>query len=366
MACWGLPEAPLRSLLLVAVLAGCAAPPADTAPPDPFILGGTLADDPAYDAVVSLQLRDYDGSFMRLPHCSGTVIRSGLRAWVLTAAHCLVKDPNSLTIVPLQPRDLAVYTGQDPYLDLQDHLVPVQRVVVYPGYDRARLEGDLGLVQLTIAPEGIVPVQEDPAAEALSDADAGLVGDLVGFGYDQNGTIGPKRHVFEPLGGVGCGDACIGGADPETHLWMDLSDGTGICFGDSGGPWLFPRPDGVRIGGLGSYVGVRCTGYGVDTKVDRFEEWIVATAGRPCTDGVCPDEDVTPPVITVLRVREWPDAYRVVFVTSEPASCTTCDDGAPCTATSGRRHVVTRRRDGDPTITCADPSGNTSTKTVAL
>ena len=263
--------------LLIAACAGEVVVDENTTPEIQPILNGDPAARPEHQAVVSLHTRVKKGKKFDYVEtnifCSGTLIAPDV---VLSAAHCLQGEG---------PNSVAVYVGDDPTVDLADHLYLVSEVAVHPGYSSFSLVNDIALVRLASSVTETAPVPHLAAVDALDNGDIGSILNFAGFGETENGTYDVRLQVDGTLEGFGCGHAaCSGGGDPATQIWYSQDAGSnggtesGPCYGDSGGPaftYLGPGTyENPRVAGITSYGDADCTVYGVSTKVDAFETFI--------------------------------------------------------------------------------------------
>jgi secreted trypsin-like serine protease len=244
---------------------------------DQPILNGDPASRPEHQAVVSLHQRTKRGKKIDYVSenifCSGTLIASDV---VLTAGHCLEQT---------KPTEVAVYVGDDPTVDIADHVYMVDQVLVHPSYDSYALTDDIALLRLARDVTEAAPVPHLPASLALGAADVGGILNFAGFGQTENGTYDLRLQVDGTLEGFGCGHAsCYDGGDAATQIWYNQDaannggNETGPCFGDSGGPAFAYRGAGTYeepyVAGITSYGDSNCTEYGVSTRVDAYQGFI--------------------------------------------------------------------------------------------
>ena len=276
----------------------------------PKIYGGSAPDAPHHDAVVSLHQLTRSGSVYVLPFCTGTLIAEDV---VLTAAHCLDTARGGTSFKTMEPTQLAVYVGDDPRVDIVDHLYAVSATEIYSGYDRRNLTGDIALLQLSTAPsESVSPVDPLPSSLGFTASDASdpaLNLNFVGYGEIEDGSWGGKLQADAPLAGLGCAlPSCWDSGDAATQISYSQTDGAGPCSGDSGGPAFIQRSGTWYVGGITSYGDSYCEYYGVSTRVDAYgtfiDDFIAGGGGSgsggdggatgdggadTCGDGVCDD-----------------------------------------------------------------------------
>jgi len=280
------------TLLGLAALAACAPQPiqvidgaGDLGEADFKIYGGSGPDAPEHDAVVALHQLSSDGTSVYVsPFCTGTLIEGDV---VLTAAHCLdTAGGGGPRFRTLDPSQLAIYVGDDPEVDILDHLYLVSETLINPSYNRRALRDDIALVRLSGAvTEALSPVAGLPSAEGFTSGDAGATLNFAGFGEAEDGSSSVKLQVDGVLGGLGCAVPGCSGGDAATQISYSQSAGAGPCFGDSGGPAFLDRSGTPYVAGITSYGDSGCAIYGVSTRVDAFESWIGDFTGSGSGDG---------------------------------------------------------------------------------
>ena len=329
------------------------------------IYNGYPPDAPEHDAVVGLHQLTKDGlSVYVQPFCSGTLIAPNV---VITAGHCLdTARATAPKFKTMKASMLAIYVGDDPSVDILDHLYVVSETVIYPAYNRRALRNDIALVRLaTDITEPVAPVPNLPAGIGFTSADVGTLINIAGFGETETGDSGVKLQVDVELGSLGCDIyGCPDAGDAATQIAYAQSE-AGPCFGDSGGP-AFAYRDGVAyVGGLTSYGDSYCTIYGVSTRVDAFETWVndfIGVTPPPppppdCSaDGWCnpecavgEDPDCTTPPPPDCSADGWCNPECAVgedpdCTTPPPSDCGNgvCDDGESC---DGRYDTIPCRED---------------------
>ena len=283
-------------------------PPAGAAQAEtPDIIGGREATPGAWPWQVGLINRMNENTFLG-QFCGGTLIAED---WVLTAAHCVDGVEGSLVDVLVGAHRLSD-TGTR---------VAAAEAYVHPGYDPYYLDNDLALLRLS------VPVTQTPISlfRPISGTDEYdyMRATVIGWGQSSvdywSGTPYPDalREVSLPVvsheqcaasyySGITDNMICAG-YEPLTK---------GACYGDSGGPLMVQKSDGVwqQIGivsfgpyGCVTYYGA---GYDVFTRVSRYTSWIDGCIADP--DSLqCSGADLYEPDNSAAEARMLPSAGAV-------------------------------------------------------
>ncbi|MBC7643787.1 MAG: serine protease [Thermoleophilia bacterium] len=284
-------------------------------------------------ALVSAKSTDArDGQF-----CAGSLITPTL---VLTAAHCVTTDDSEfsaegdedfhihkslvkghrLALTINAPAAVDVIAGRRTLSDdASGERIHVTGIIVHPKYDQYTARFDVALLRLASAPAGATSVQiAGPTESALWGNGAGMAVNvptsspaIVGWGERASGQISvfgvtlantlsevavPIRSDDEcdhggPAAGLGYGrnfdpttQLCVGTLDTSNYL-NDSSatpNGTGACYGDSGGPLMVTDgAGGWRVAGITSW-GIECgsrTFFSVYTRAAAIQAF--ATSNPP-------------------------------------------------------------------------------------
>jgi secreted trypsin-like serine protease len=239
--------------------------------------------------------------------CGGSLVAE---RWVLTAAHCIGSGAGRPGDFAVVERTMQIDLELDGNAGHGGRRLAVKQVIVHDGYDLAKKENDIALLELT-APAQSTPVPYARAAtSALEETGRDAVvtgwGMLREIGLDAQGQrvdaqtgqlitqanasefLDDKlRQVELPLIGwekcrevyQNTGTAVI---DARTLCAGVAQGGKDSCQGDSGGP-LVARDEKnffVQIGVVSWGVGCGRAGYpGVYTRVSAFEAWLREKTG---------------------------------------------------------------------------------------
>jgi len=257
--------------------------------------------------------------------CTGTVVAPRV---ILTAAHC-VEDLERGGFTPAQ--QYAVATGTTtPSKALRQNVFRVLETHVYPGFDPGGLHGDAGVLILDRPTGAPVIAMAGSGDAALYEGGAPV--QLTGWGV----TKANAKEAPESLRATSMVVQKPALCKQKTRndrpnyspaLQMCTLDTptkkSGGCFGDSGGPAIGVRPDGVPVElGVISTGGAFCSTKlpNVLTRVDVISgwvsEWIAATESggpRPIVDPKTPFPLLTKPVAEEFAVLTLQDHFGSRF-----------------------------------------------------
>jgi hypothetical protein len=212
----------------------------------PWIINGVPTS--AYPAVAGLEI--LDGS-TRLSLCTGTLVS---RSVILTAAHCVARDPVAIRATFFPDGRTA-----QPYAVLAYAIHPEYR---FP-------DADVAMLLLEAPVVGIAPV---PLADRKPRTRS--VGTIVGYGRDEAGNVGVKQMGSVRLRRCPRRVPVLGlpsGALARALCWRARPWEQDTCHGDSGGPLLV----GASVAGVTSGGEPNCSGFlSWDTSVVPFLPWI--------------------------------------------------------------------------------------------
>ena len=220
-----------------------------TAGPSSAIVGGSSVQDGGLRFMASIQQagsRGAEGHF-----CGGSVVAS---RWVLTAAHCITEDDDSVT----RPGTLQVVVGRTDLESSGGQVVRVDRVLRHPKY-LSTGTFDAALLHTTTAMK-VPTIRLVGTSNNTLERDGRTV-TVAGWGTEFFGSpVIPSRMKKVSLSVVGdssCTTNTLMGFNAPTEICADALGGDS-CQGDSGGPLFGTLADGRRVQvGIVSY-GLGC------------------------------------------------------------------------------------------------------------
>ncbi len=247
-----------RLILLMAAALALAAPAGAHASATPRIVGGGTATTASWPSTVWLlgeRDRDGDGELDPDFSCTGSVIAA---SWVLTAAHCVLADPEFPT-KGTEPA-MTVVLGAANYNDPAAKHIQASELIPDPDYFVGQVpHNDIALVHLS------TPTTQPRIALAqtgITYNSPNNVANAAGWGridVDSTSDTPVLQQAWLPLQAPSSCQSLMPGFDGATMVCAGNPGVAGLCHGDSGGPIvvLDPTSNQPVLWGVASWIVVQ-------------------------------------------------------------------------------------------------------------